>query len=204
VTQNTRPVLGGQPAERLGVGERGGERLVAHHVEAALEEGARRRGVQVVGRDHAHEVEPLAVGPRGLGVGHALVAVVRARRVEAEEAALRARPLGGRGEGAGREHREPVERRRPPVHRADEGPGAAAHHAVAERRAELFACVGHRGRSSGFGGTGGRRRGHNLTTPGESALGADVRRRHPPPTPGLDARPQRSARPTVEPSTPRG
>ena len=51
-------------------------RLVAHHVEAGLGEGARHRIVHVVRRDHAHEVDALLFWESELSFEHLLPGAV--------------------------------------------------------------------------------------------------------------------------------
>jgi hypothetical protein len=117
--------------QRLRILERRGERLVADHVDAGLEEGLGRADMHVVGRDDRHHLD--AVLARRLGAGHLLVAGIDAVVGQPEIAPGFARHLGARGQRAGDEVVVAVEPRRDAVHIADEGPRAAADHAQPER-----------------------------------------------------------------------
>ena len=121
-----------QVAQRAGVVERGGHRLVAHDVEAVLDEAARDL-VVVRGRDHDRdEVEPLAGGPLRLLLRHLAVAAVDPRGIEALRLAGLARLLGVAREAAGDELRLAVHRGGHPVHGADEGARRPSDHAAPE------------------------------------------------------------------------
>ena len=121
--------LGRRLLQPLRLGERRGQRLVADHVDAALEELARGRGVHVVGRDDRDRLD--AVLPPRLALGHGREVVVDPVGREPERRARGARLLRRRGEGAGDQLVFVVDPRRDAVHRADEGVLAAADHARA-------------------------------------------------------------------------
>ena len=55
-----------QRHQRLGLGKRGRQRLVADHVDAGLEKGRRHRRMQMIGRHDDDRLD--AVGPRRLGL----------------------------------------------------------------------------------------------------------------------------------------
>ena len=111
----------------LRLGQRRGQRLVADHVDAALQELARRRRVHVVGRDDRHRLD--AVLPPRLALGHRREVVVDPVPGEPERRARRPRLLRRRGQRARHQLVLVVDPRGDAVHRADEGVLAAADHA---------------------------------------------------------------------------
>jgi len=80
-----------------------GDGLIAHDVEARLEEALRRTVVHMVRRDEGDEVEALYERELGFGRGHVLVAAVETFPGEEEIGSGLVRTLGVRGEGAGDE-----------------------------------------------------------------------------------------------------
>ena len=121
-----------EPAQRLGVRHRRRQRLVAHDVEPRLEEGARNIEVEMVRRDHDHEVEAVVRRARRFGGRHVGVAPVHAFRVESDLGALRRRPLRVRRERPRRDPGEPVQLGGHAVDVPDEGARPASDHAVPE------------------------------------------------------------------------
>ena len=128
-----------QRRELLGIGEVGGQRLVADDVDAGFEKRLGRRIVHVVRRHDRHRLD--AVGALRLGLGHFGEGAVAARRIEPELGGRRLGALRVGRQRAGDELELAVHARRQPVHRADEGALAAADHAVADRALSRFQPV---------------------------------------------------------------
>ncbi len=108
--------------------QRGG--LVAQHMEAVFQRHLGRREVHVVRRDDGDEVHALIHRQCGLGLDHLLEAAVAAARRQEEIRTAGLGALGVGGEGAADEFDLLIDGRRDAMHRADEGPAPAAHHAV--------------------------------------------------------------------------
>ncbi len=118
--------------QRIGLLARVDQRLVAHHVEAGLDEGPRHRVVHMVGRDDRDEVDALAGRPLQF-IGQQGLPIAMVARVGQAEVGARGARLGGiGGQRAGHELDLGVERDRLAVHAADEGIAAAADHGVAQ------------------------------------------------------------------------
>ena len=121
--------------------EIGGQRLVADHVEAALDRRDRERVVAVVRRhdgDHLH-----AVGARALAVEHLAGAAIGAIVGQADGAAGGARALRVGGEDRGDDLVVVVEPGGSAVNRADERARTAADDAEAEAPAEFWDGLVH-------------------------------------------------------------
>ena len=116
-----------QRHQRLGLGERRRQRLVADHVDAGFEEGGGDRRVQMVGRDDDHGLD--AVGPGRFGARHLAVVGIAAVGGESDLGRRRRGILRIGGQRAGDQRDLVVEPHRQPVHGADEGVAAAADHA---------------------------------------------------------------------------
>ena len=116
--------------ERLRQIER--HRLVADHVEAALERGHRHRMVEVVGGHDGDEVDAVRRSPLRLSIDHLAPRRVAAILVEVKVPPRRARVRGIRGERAAHQLDRAVEGCRHAVDRADEGAAAAADHSHAK------------------------------------------------------------------------
>jgi hypothetical protein len=105
-----------------------GQRLVADDVDAALEERLGGVVVEVVRRHDRHHVDAV-VRALALALGHLVEVAVAALGCEPQRRPARLGPLGRGGERARHQLVAVVEPRRDAVHRADERPLAAAHHA---------------------------------------------------------------------------
>ena len=116
--------------------QRRGHRLVADDVDAGVEEGVGRGGMEVVRRDDAARL--YAVGARRLLARHASEVGVGA--CDAERLGGAGRPLGRRRQRAGDKCVAVVEARRDAVHGANEGSLAAAHHAEPDAPALVLGC----------------------------------------------------------------
>ena len=88
-----RVCLFGGGGQLLCLGHRGGQRLVADDVDAALEELDRRGGVHVVRRDDGHRLNPVLSAR--LAPGHPLPVVIGPRRIKPDFRARGPRPFGG-------------------------------------------------------------------------------------------------------------
>ena len=81
-------VLSNESAECLRVLERCRHRLVADHMDAALDERPRDTKMQVVGRHDGYEIDALALGQRRLALRHRVVALVDSLWIEMELSTL--------------------------------------------------------------------------------------------------------------------
>ena len=122
--------------------ERGGQRLVADHVDAGFEKGADRRGVHVVRCHDGNRFD--AVGPCGFRLRHNGEVVVAACGVEAQRQGRPGRLLGRGRQRSGDQLKMVVEPCRDAMHRADESTLAAADHAKPDASGRFWcACMAH-------------------------------------------------------------
>ena len=131
VSAKTKPGARDRSSKVLVLGDGGGKRLVADHVDAGVEEGARRGVVHVVGRD---DRRPRRCRSGRAASAFAIVGEIAVGAVGAmcSSAALaRARARIGR-QRAGHQFVAVVQPRGDAVHGADEGALPAAHHAEPE------------------------------------------------------------------------
>ena len=132
-----------QRHQRLGLGQRRRQRLVADHVDAGFEERGGDRRVQMVGRDDNDGFD--AVGPRGFRLRHRAIVGIAALRRDADLGGGCGCVFGVRGQRAGNQRDLVVEPHGQPVHGADEGVAAAAHHADPQAFAHrsVSDCIDH-------------------------------------------------------------
>ena len=131
VGQRKQAVAGAHAGhQRLRVGQRGGQRLVANHVDSGLQKSLRHGRVQVVGGDDGDRVD--AVGPFRLRLRHGAVIAVRAVEGDMQLGGTGAGALGVGRQGAGHQFIAVIHARSDAVHRADESPLPAPHHAQAD------------------------------------------------------------------------
>ena len=101
-------------------------------MDPALDERLGDLEMEVVGRDDGDEVDALPRRERRLALGHRVVALVYALRIEIQLASLRARFVPVRREGARGETREAIHCGSAAVHGADESTRTAADHSEAQ------------------------------------------------------------------------
>ena len=140
VGQRKQAVAGAHAGhQRLRVGQRRGQRLVANHVDARLQKSLRHGRVQVVGRDDGDRVD--AVGALRFSLCHGAVVAVGTVGRDMQLGRAGAGALGVSRQGAGHKFIAVVHARGDAVHRADEGPLPATHHAEADAPGHVGAAA---------------------------------------------------------------
>ena len=120
--------------ELLGLLPRGGQRLVADHMDAGFQEGPRGCCMGMIRRDDRDCVDAVLEPP--LAAGHFVKVGVDPVRLQQQVLAGQPGALGIGRQGARNEFPAIVEARRDAMHRADERAAPAAHHAEPQTPAQ--------------------------------------------------------------------